>query len=51
MSNSAIADTRLSAVEAGKAEFDQLRSEARRTHPALYAKIEAARDTPARPRG
>jgi uncharacterized protein (DUF433 family) len=38
-------------LEAGKAEFDRLRSEARRAHPALYAKIEAARDTPARPRG
>jgi len=38
-------------LDAGKAEFDRLRSEARRNHPALYAKIEAARDTPARPRG
>jgi uncharacterized protein (DUF433 family) len=38
-------------IEAGKAEFERLRSEARRTHPALYAKIEAARDTPTRPRG
>jgi uncharacterized protein (DUF433 family) len=38
-------------LEAGKAEFDRLRSEARRTHPALYAKIGAARDTLARPRG
>jgi hypothetical protein len=28
---------------AGKAEFDRLRSEARRTHPALCGKIEAAR--------
>ena len=36
---------------AEKAEFDRLRSEARRTHPALYAKIEAARNTPTRPRG
>jgi uncharacterized protein (DUF433 family) len=27
-------------LEAGKAEFDRLRTEARRTHPALYAKIE-----------
>jgi uncharacterized protein (DUF433 family) len=38
-------------IEAGKAEFDRLRSEARRTHPALYAKIEAARGIPTRPRG
>jgi uncharacterized protein (DUF433 family) len=38
-------------LEAGKAEFDRLRSEARRTHSALYAKIEAARGTPTRPRG
>ena len=35
----------------GRAEFDQLRSEARRTHPALHAKIEAARGAPARSRG
>jgi uncharacterized protein (DUF433 family) len=38
-------------LDAGKAEFERLRSEARRTHPALYAKIEAARDTPTRSRG
>lgn len=30
-------------LEAGKAEFDRLRQEARRKHPALYAKLDAAR--------
>ena len=30
-------------LEAGKAEFDRLRSESRRTNPALYAEIVAAR--------
>jgi hypothetical protein len=34
-------------LKAGKADFDRLRSEARRAHPALYAKIEAARGAPA----
>jgi uncharacterized protein (DUF433 family) len=38
-------------LAAGKADFDQLRSEARRMHPSLYAKIAAARGAPARPRG
>lgn len=30
-------------LDAGRAEFERLRSEARRRNPALYAKIEAAR--------
>ena len=38
-------------LEAGKAEFGRLRSEARRTHPELYAKIVTARDISTRPRG
>ena len=33
-----------SLLAAGRAEFAQLRSEARQRHPAIYAKIEAARD-------
>jgi hypothetical protein len=28
----------------GRAEFTYLRAEARRKHPALYAKLDAARD-------
>jgi hypothetical protein len=38
-------------LEAGKPEFERLRSEARRTHPELYAKIVTARDISTRPRG
>ena len=30
-------------LQAGKEDFDRLREESRRTHPALYAKLEAAR--------
>ena len=38
-------------LDTGRAEFERLRSEARRRHPALYARIEAARGTPISPRG
>ncbi|MGA2184413.1 MAG: DUF433 domain-containing protein [Bryobacteraceae bacterium] len=38
-------------LDAGRAEFERLRSEARRRHPALYARIEAAHGTPISPRG
>jgi hypothetical protein len=30
-------------LERGRAEFDRLRAEARRKHPLLYAKLDAAR--------
>ena len=32
----------------GRAEFEQMRSEARRKHPELYAKLDAARGAPSR---
>ncbi|MGA3024141.1 MAG: DUF433 domain-containing protein [Bryobacteraceae bacterium] len=38
-------------LDAGRVEFERLRSEARRRHPALYARIEAARDTSTSPHG
>jgi len=38
-------------LAAGRAEFEQLRSESRRRNPALYAKIEAARGFSISPRG
>ena len=38
-------------LHAGGAEFERLRSDARRRRPALYARIEAARGTPISPRG
>jgi uncharacterized protein (DUF433 family) len=36
-------------LRAGKADFARLREQARRDHPALYAKIEAARESTAVP--
>jgi uncharacterized protein (DUF433 family) len=36
-------------LQEGRAEFAQLREEARRKHPALYAKLEAARHTAPNP--
>jgi uncharacterized protein (DUF433 family) len=38
-------------LEAGEAEFERLREEARRAHPLLYAKIEAAGETATSRRG
>ena len=38
-------------LEAGKPEFERLRSEARRTHPELYAKVVTARDISTSRRG
>ena len=40
LANRSVVDTYL---EAGKADFARLREESRRKHPALYAKLEAAR--------
>ena len=37
-------------LEEGKAEFSRLRQEARRKHPLLYAKLDAARKPASRPR-
>ena len=38
-------------LRAGKADFERLRQQARRAHPSLYAKIEAARGGTVTPRG
>ena len=38
-------------LRAGKADFVRLREQARRDHPSLYAKIEAAREGTVIPRG
>ena len=38
-------------LRVGKADFERLREQARRVHPALYAKIEAARGGTVTPRG
>ncbi len=38
-------------LRAGKADFERLREQARREHPALYAKIKAARAGTVTPRG
>jgi len=38
-------------LRAGKADFARLREQARRDHPSLYAKLEAARGGTVTPRG
>ena len=38
-------------LRAGKADFERLREQARRAHPSLHAKIEAARGGTVTPRG
>ena len=38
-------------LRAGKADFVRLREQARRDHPSLYAKLEAARGSTVTPRG
>lgn len=38
-------------LQAGKADFERLREQARRAHPSLYAKIEAARGGTFTPHG
>ena len=38
-------------LRAGKEDFARLREQARRDHPSLYAKIEAARESTVIPRG
>ena len=38
-------------LRAGKADFEHLREQARRDHPSLYAKIEAARGGTVTPHG
>lgn len=37
-------------LEEGRAEFEQMREDARRKHPALYAKLDAARRSTPSPR-
>lgn len=37
-------------LQQGRAEFERLREESRRKHPALYAKLDAARRTMSGPR-
>jgi len=44
-------DTIDSYLRAGKADFVRLREQARRDHPSLHAKIEAAREGTVIPRG